>query len=119
MVTSKELLLVAILSLCIIGSGLTACGMFWVTSNVVHVDAQYTITLSTSGSKNVISLTARVRYNGNPIGEGINVDFYYSLNGGNWTYFATQPTNRGGVARTTYRTTVNGNYEFKAKIANI
>jgi hypothetical protein len=59
-------------------------------------------------------LTARVRQNGNPVGAGISVDFYYSFNGGDWIYFANGATNRGGVARATYRVNANGAYDFKA-----
>ncbi len=111
---SRKSLLVVVLLLCIAGDGLTAYGMFWVTSNVVHVNLGYTVTLSSSTSGNVVSLTARVRNNGKPGGIGINVAFYYSVDRGDWTYFTTQSTNRGGVAHATYTVTTNGEYNFKA-----
>jgi hypothetical protein len=47
---------------------------FWVTSNVVHVDMQYAVPLSYSVSKNHVSLTAAVTYNGSPVGAGIDVE---------------------------------------------
>jgi hypothetical protein len=100
------------------GGGLAAYGMFFVTSNIVHVDMLYTVDLSASGSRNVVTLTARVRQNGELVGAGINVDFYYSVNGGDWTYFATEATNRNGAARATYRVTGNGAYDFKAMVGS-
>ena len=117
--TTKKTLVAVVLLLCISGSGLTAYGMFWVTSNIVHVDMQYSVELSISGSNRAVSLTARVRHNGNPVGAGINVAFYYSLNGGIWTYFTTQSTNRGGVAHATYTATANGAYNFKAIVSSL
>ncbi len=91
--------------------------MFQVASNIVHVDIQYAVALTLSVSKNRVSLTATVTNNGNPVGAGINVEFYYSLDGGDWTYFATQPTNHRGVARTTYKLTVDGAYSFQAIVS--
>jgi hypothetical protein len=111
---TKKTLVAVVLLLCISGSGLTAYGMFWVTSNIEHVDMQYSVELSISGSNRAVSLTARVRHNGNPVRAGISVDFYYSFNGGDWIYFANGATNRGGVARATYRVNANGAYDFKA-----
>lgn len=96
---------------------LAAYGMFWVTSNVVHVDMQYTVALSYSVSKSHVSLTATVTNNGRPVGAGINVEFYYSLNGSDWTYFTTKTTDQRGVARAIYKITVNGEYDFKAECA--
>ena len=106
-----------LLLLCVAGGILAAYGMFRVTSNVVRVDIQYTVALSSSASKSTVSLTARVRNDGRPVGAGINVDFYYSINGGDWIYFTTQSTNRGGVAHTTYTATANGSYDFKAMVS--
>jgi hypothetical protein len=116
---SGKSLLTLVLLLCIAGSSLVAYGMFWVTSNIVHVDMQYTVVLSSSASNSVVSLTARVRNNDKPVGAGINVAFYYSLNGGIWTYFATQSTSRGGVAHATYTVTANGAYNFKAIVSSL
>ncbi len=106
-----------VLLLCIVGSSLAADGMLWVTSNIVHVDLQYTVVLSSSVLGNVVSLSAVVRYNGRPVGAGIDVEFYYSFNGGEWTYFTTQPTNRGGVAHAKFTMTVNGEYSFMATVS--
>lgn len=106
-----------ILLLCAAGGSLATYGMFLVISNTVHVDLRYTIALSFSVRGSVVSLTATVRYNGRPAGVGINVDFYYSVNGSDWNYFTTQTTNHGGIARTKYTITVNGEYDFKAAIS--
>jgi hypothetical protein len=98
------------------GGGLAAYGMFFVTSNIVHVDMQYTVDLTISGQNNV-RLTASVTQNGNPV-RGIDVAFYYSFNGGDWIYFATSTTNGGGFARASYRITGNGVYDFKAMVSS-
>jgi hypothetical protein len=115
--TSRKSLLVIVSLLCIAGSSLAGYGTFWVTSNIVHVDVQYAVALSYSVRRNRVSLTAAVTNNGSPVGAGINVEFYYSLNSGEWTYFTTQPTNHRGVARATYRITVDGEYDFKATVS--
>ena len=103
--------------LCIAGSSLACYGTFWVTSNIVHVDVQYSVALSYSVRRDRVSLTASVTNNGSPVGAGINVEFYYSLNGGEWTNFTTVPTNHRGVARATYRITVDGEYDFEAIVS--
>ncbi len=111
---SRKSLLVVALLLCLAGNGLAVNGMFWVTSNIVHVDLRYTVALSSSTSNSVVSLTAKVRENGKPAGAGINVAFCYSVDGIDWTYFATQPTNHGGVAHATFAMTDNRTYNFNA-----
>jgi hypothetical protein len=116
--TSRKSLLIIVSLLCIAGGSLAAYGTFWVTSNMGYVDMRYTVALSSSVSKNHVTLTAEVTRNGSPVGPGIDVDFYYSLNGGEWTYFTTNPTNNRGVARVMYRITANGEYDFNA-IVNI
>jgi len=110
----KKPLLAVVLFLCLTGAILTAAGVILVASNIVNVNVQYTVSLSVSATNNFVSLTARVRLNGDPAGSGINVDFYYSLNGGDWTYFATETTNSGGIARVRYAVTSNGVYESSA-----
>jgi len=111
-------LLAIVLLLCVVGSDLVVYGMFQVTSNIVHVDMQFTITLFSSVRNGEVSLTARVRINGNSVGDGIDIAFFYSLNGGEWNHFATQKTNRGGIARATYTITAIGSYDFKAAISS-
>lgn len=113
---NKQLLVFA-LFLFLAGSSLATSGLILVTSNIVHVDVEYTVLLSASNQNTRILLTARVRFNGRPVGAGINVDFYYSLNGSDWIYFATEPTNRGGVARVTYTVTIDGDYNFTATVS--
>ncbi len=113
----EDLLVLIILFLCLVGGGLTASGMFWVTSNIVHVDIQYTVALSVSGGGRNVILNAKVSLNGAPAGAGINVDFYYSFNGGDWVYFASDVTNGGGIARATFRIMANGAYSFKATVS--
>jgi hypothetical protein len=115
----NKTLLLFLLFLCIAGAGLATNGLIFVTSNIVHVNAEYTVLLSVSGSNTRINLNARVRFNGNPVGAGINVDFYYSLNGSDWIYFATEATNRGGVARVTYTVTIDGDYNFTATVSSV
>jgi hypothetical protein len=78
---------------------------------------QYTVVLSSSVSKTHVSLTATVTNNGSPAGAGINVDFYYSLNGGDWTCFRTEPTNHRGVTRVIYKVTIDGEYDFRATVS--
>ena len=114
LIRSGKSLLIVVLLLCIAGASSAVYGMFWVTSNVVHVDVQYTVVLSSSVSNSDITLNAAVTNNGSPVGAGINVDFYYSLNGDPWTHFATQPTDAGGVAQAIYAVTGNGGYDFNA-----
>jgi hypothetical protein len=110
-------LLLVIVFLLLAGGSLAAYGMFSVTSNTVHVDMGYAVALSFSVSKNHVSLTAAVTSNGSPGRAGIDVDFYYSLNSGEWTYFATELTNHRGVARVRYTITVSGEYDFKAMVS--
>jgi hypothetical protein len=105
------------LLLCIAGASLATNGLIFVTSNIVHVDVEYTVLLSASASNTKISLTARVKFNGTPVGAGVNIDFYYSLNGGEWIYFATEATNPGGIAHVIYTATVEGAYNFTAKVS--
>lgn len=88
--------------------------MFQVASNIIHVDVQYAVALNLSVSRTRVSLTATVTNSGNPVGAGIDVEFYYSLDGGDWTHFTTQPTNPRGVACTIFLLTSDGEYEFKA-----
>jgi hypothetical protein len=99
------------------GASLVTSGLIVISSNIVHVDVEYTVLLSASASNTNILLTARVRFNGSPVGAGINVDFYYSLNGGDWIYFASETTNHGGVARVRYTATIEGAYNFTATVS--
>ena len=113
----NKTLLLFLLFLCIAGASLATSGLILVTSNIVHVDVEYTVLLSASASNTRILLTARVRFNGTPVGAGVNVDFYYSLNGGDWIYFATEATNAGGIAHVRYTATVDGAYNFTATVS--
>ncbi len=110
-------LVFVVLFLCLVGGGLTVSGMFWITSNIVHIDIQYTVDLSVSGGGRNVVLNARVSLNGAPVGAGINVDFYYSFNSGDWIYFGSDVTNGGGNARATFRIMANGAYSFKAVVS--
>lgn len=111
----RKSLLVVVLLLGIAGGSFAAYSMFWVSSNVVHVDMQYAVVLSSSSIvDSSITLSAAVTNNGSPVRAGIGVDFYYSLNGGDWTYFTTQYTGAGGVAQAIYLVTANGGYDFEA-----
>jgi hypothetical protein len=111
----KPLLIVALL-LCIAGASSAAYCYLFVTSNTKHVDMQYKVDLSTSVTDSSITLNAAVTNNGILARAGITVDFYYSLGGGPWTYFATQLTDAAGLAQATYTATTNGGYDFEAII---
>lgn len=100
--------------LCLAGGGLAAYCYIYATSNVVHVDMQYAVVLSNSVADSTVTLNAAVTNSGNPVRAGINVDFYYALNGGDYTYFTSQLTDAGGVAQAIYTGTVNGGYDFRA-----
>lgn len=114
---SKKSLLVVVCLLCIAGNSLAGYSAFMVTSNIVHIDIQYAVTLSYSVSRNHASLTATVTNNGNPVGPRISVEFYYSINSGDWIYFTTESTNNRGVARTRLTLTTPGNYDFRAIVS--
>lgn len=108
-----QILVVALL-LCIAGGSLAAYGAFWITSNVVHEEIQYVVVLSRSVLDSNVTLNAAVTNNGYPARAGLSVGFYYSLNQGEWTNFATQSTDAGGVAQVIYTVTANGGYDFEA-----
>lgn len=112
--TRKSLLIVAVF-LCLAGSTLTAYALY-AQSNIVHVDMQYAAALTSSVADSTITLKAAVTYNSAPVKAGINVDFYYSLDKGEFTYFATGPTDAAGVAQAIYTVTQNGGYDFKATV---
>lgn len=112
--TSKKSLLVVALLLCIGGGGLATYGFIYIPSNIVHVDVQYTVALTSEVIDSSVKLTATVKNGLDPV-EGITVDFYYSTDSGaNYYNFASQLTNVDGVAEATYTVTVNGAYDFKA-----
>jgi hypothetical protein len=117
--TPIKTLLALVLTFFMAGSDLAAYGIFHVTSNTVHVDLQFTINLFSSIRNDEVALTARVRINGNLVGDGIDIAFYYSHNGGEWTHFTTKTTNRGGIARTTYTIAAIGTYDFRAEVSSI
>jgi len=115
MKTSKKPLLIFVAILCIVGSSLTAYAVIWPESNVVHVDMQYTVALTSTVNDSAITLNAAVIYNGIPARAGVVVDFYYSTDGGAiWNYVGSGSTDTGGVAQATYTVTGNGAYDFKA-----
>ena len=90
-------------------------GALFITSNSVHVDIQYSVTLSNSVVDSEITLNAEVSNNGNPVEAGYNVDFYYSVDGGTtWVYIDSQLTDRFGVAQAIFEATTNGGYDFQA-----
>ncbi len=115
METVRKGILVVTLLVCVLGGSLAAYGYIFVTSNSVRVEMQYGVTLSTvSVVDSTVTLNAAVTNNGSPVRAGINVDFYYSLNGGDWTYFASDLTDTGGVAQAIYNVTIPGGYDFRA-----
>jgi hypothetical protein len=113
----KKSLLLILSMLCVVGSCFVAYGLYWVSSDPLHVDLQYSVVLSNpsvTGSK--ITLNAAVTYNGSPVGAGLNVDFYYSLNGAAWANFDSKTTDAGGVAQSVFDSTTNGSYDFMATV---
>ena len=115
MKTSRKPLLVVVLLLCIAGVSLVAYGSIFAGSNVAHVDVQYNVDLSIlSVVDSQITLNVAVTNNGVPVRAGIVVDFYYSLDGGPSTNFASSTTDAAGVAHATYQATGNGGYDFQA-----
>jgi len=113
--TKKTLFRIAVL-LCVAGALLTITyGMLFIASNSVHVDVQYLVDLSHSVMDSEVTLDAIVSNNGDPIGNGYIVDFYYSIDSGaNWIYFDTQITDDTGTVQSTYILTENGSYDFRA-----
>ena len=109
----KRLLVVGLL-FSLAGGGLAAYCYVYAISNVVHVDMQYTVVLSSSVADATVTLNAAVTNNGYPVRAGINVDFYYSLNGVDYTLFTSQLTDTDGVAQAIYPAAFNGGYDFKA-----
>lgn len=115
MLKNLKPLILAVSLLCIAGCTLSVLAEIWVTSNSVHQDIQYVVNLSSSAQNSEINLNAAVTRNGVAVGAGIDVDFYYSLDGGTtWFYFATGTTDANGVAQAVYEATVNGGYDFRA-----
>ena len=112
----KKAILRITLLCCLAGALLAATyGMIFITSNSVHVDVQYSTDLSHSVVDSEVILDAIVSNNGNPVGAGYNVDFYYSVDSGvNWIYFDSQITDDSGVVQSIYVLTYNGGYDFKA-----
>jgi hypothetical protein len=111
-----------VLALAIIAVGATAAyAAFTVTSNVVHMNMAYSVTLTATPSNSNVALLANVT-NGGTLVNGIPVDFYVSISNGPWTFVATVSTGSGafatGYAGTTYVATSNVGYDFEA-IANV
>jgi len=99
------------------GAGsLATYGYLVAESDLVHVEMQYAVALSVSVVDSSVTLDAAVTNNGSPVREGLSVDFYCSYNNGGFAWFANQPTDVDGVAHTTFTTTINGGYDFKAYV---
>jgi len=114
--TSRKSLLVVALLLCIGGGSLAAYGFIFVDSNIVNVDMQYAVALSSLVTDSTVTLDAAVTYGPNPARAGLNVDFYYSLNGDPWKYFDSKTTDAGGIARSVFLANQTGAYQFYATV---
>ena len=115
--SNKKLLRVAISLFAATALITVTCGMIFINSNTVHVDMQYSNTLSSSVTDTAVTLTATVTNGGVPVGAGYNVDFYVSADGGAvWANFASVSTDSTGVAEVVYTATVNGGYDFYATV---
>lgn len=88
----------------------------FIASDPVHVDAAYQVDLTHSVADSNVTLDVAVSNNGNPVGAGYVVDFYYSVYGSEWTHFDTQTTDASGLAQSTYAITANGSYDFRAVV---
>lgn len=111
----RKVLLVTVLLLCVGVVGFVAYGYIFASSNVVRVDVQYAVELSIlSVEDSQITLNAAVTNNGDAVRAGITVDFYCSVDGGYWTFFATSFTDAGGNAQAIYTVFYNGAYDFQA-----
>ena len=113
-INSKKKLLYIVLFSCLAILSPVAYGMLFVESNSVHVDVQYEVDLTYSVVDSEVTLNAAVSNNGSPVGAGYAVDFYYSVDGSEWTYFDTQITGDLGLVQSTYILATNGGYDFQA-----
>ncbi len=110
----KKISLAIIFLVCIIGVSSSAYALLFATSNITHVDVNYSVALSQTVTDSQVALTATVTNNG-AVRAGINVDFYCSIDSGNsWYNFASVPTDSSGVALATYTISANGAYDFMA-----
>ncbi len=116
MKTSRKSLLVVASLLCLTGGSLAAYGFIFVDSNIVDVDMQYAVALSSSVTDSSVTLSAAVTYGSSPARVGLNVDFYYSLNGAPWVYFDSKTTNAEGIAESVFSATQAGAYQFYATL---
>jgi len=114
--SKKTLLCIALFSCLAVALSAVTYGMLFVASNSVHVDVQYEVGLTHSIMDSEVTLNAAVSNNGNPVGAGYTVDFYYSVDGSEWTYFDTQITDDLGLVQSIFVITTNGSYDFRAII---
>jgi hypothetical protein len=112
-INSKKLLCIVLFSCLAVFSAVTY-GMLFIASNSVHVDVQYEVDLTYSVLDSEVTLNAEVSNNGSTVGAGYVVDFYYSVDGSESTYFDTQFTDDLGIVQSTYVLTTNGGYDFQA-----
>jgi hypothetical protein len=112
--SKKALLCIAIFSCLAVSLSAVTYGMLFIASNSVHVDVQYGVDLTYLVVDSEVTLNAAVSNNGDPVGAGYAVDFYYSVDGSEWTYFDTQITGALGLVQSTYVLTTNGGYDFQA-----
>ena len=112
--SKKALLCIALFSCLAVSLSVVTYGMLFIASNSVHVDVQYGVNLTHSVVNSEVTLNTAVFNNGNPVGAGHIVDFYYSVDESEWTYFDTQITGDLGLAQSTYVIKTNGGYDFQA-----
>jgi hypothetical protein len=112
--SKKTFLCIALFSCLVVALSAVTYGMLFVASNSIHVDVQYEVDLTHSIVDSEVTLNAEVSNNGNPVGAGYIVDFYYSVDGSEWTYFDTQITSDLGLVQSIFVITTNGAYDFRA-----
>ena len=112
---SRKPLLVLPFLLCVAGFSFFAYAYIYASSDPVHVDMQYAVSLEASVAGSQVTLTATVTNNGLPAGAGIQVDFFDSVDEGTTYYdFAYAYTDANGVAQVTFVAEYNGSFDFKA-----
>lgn len=111
----RKSLLVLPFLLCVVGFSISAYAFIYASSNPVEVDLKYDVGLSASVSGSKVTLTAIVTNNGVSVGEGIQVDFFVSADGG-VTYYdlAYAYTDAEGSAEVIYNAEYNGHFDFYA-----
>ena len=115
MKTSLKIGLVITLLVIVAASSASVYAVIFAVSDIVHVDVQYNVVLSQDIVGDKVTLTATVTNNAQAV-DGRNVDFYVSVDSGDWSIIGSIITSNKGVATYEYTLTANGAYDFKAVV---